>query len=415
MRSPIRGAESLAALLVLSWSCGPSGPPPRRASTRFTPPERDEPHGRKAPPPPPRASSSSVRSLVESEGNRFGIGLCVVRADDTATCGCVVSADPDHPPMFKIIPRPVARYTGVRAIAPAGDHRCTLKADGTVWCRGSNKRGQLGLGHTQRRRLPTLIPKLRDLVSLTTSWRSTCAVRKDGTAWCWGDAAQGQAGDGGKVCGEDDRCAARRLQKRPSRVRGLARELTGVKSVHSSHEFACALKANGRVWCWGNNRNGQLGDGSRSSASVAGRVSALAHVRQLAVDEKQSCAVTRDGKLWCWPLPGRRRVPVRIPGLAQVRHVATGASHVCAIAAGGKVYCWGANQHGQLGDGTTTARPKPTAVPGLTGVTVLLGLSFSTCAARADGTLYCWGAIGQRTGAKRQTVPTPRKVKLIGK
>jgi len=422
MRTPIRWVESRAtapvlgaiALLFLWSNCGPSASTRRRTSSRFTPREGREPRGRTAAtaPTPARPSSSAVRALVESEGNRFGIGLCVVRADDTAACGCVVSADPDHPPTFKVIPRPVARYTGVRAIAPAGDHRCTLKSNGTVWCRGNNSHGQLGLGHTQSRRLPTRVPKLRDVVSLAASWRSTCVVRKDTTVWCWGDAAQGQAGDGGKVCGEDDdRCADRRLQKRPTQVS----KLTGVLSVHSSHGFACALKSNGRVWCWGKNSSGQLGDTTRTSTSDAGRVSSLANVRQLAVDEKQSCAVTRDGSLRCWPLPGHRRVPVRISGLRNVRHVATGTSHACAIVEGGKVNCWGANKYGQLGDGTTTARKKPVAVTGLTGATVLLGLSFSTCAARTDGTLYCWGAVGLRKGSKRQTVLTPRKMRLIGK
>jgi alpha-tubulin suppressor-like RCC1 family protein len=111
----------------------------------------------------------------------------------------------------------------------------------------------------------------------------------------------------------------------------------------------CALRT-GALYCWGDNRHGQLGDGTTAS----------------------------------------RHTPALVHGMAQgVSAVATSARHTCAIK-DGAVYCWGANEAGQLGDGTTTARPSPAATPTLTGVTQLAAGPQNTCAIK-DGALYCWG------------------------
>lgn len=401
--------------ITLLWQPGCSaGDAPARQTTPGDPTALDPDARRGAPEGRRRPPAGPVRALVEVEGNRFGVGLCVVRTR-SARCGAVVSADPNHPATFKVIPRPVKRVSGIRALAPGGDHHCELKTDRTVWCRGSNTRGQLGLGHLRAQRRLSQLPKLQGVVSLATSWRTSCAARTDGSAWCWGDAASGQAGDGGQVCPEgDDRCANGRLHKSPHRVAGLG----NVRQVFAAYGFACGLKKDATLWCWGENDAGQLGDGTRRTSSKPRRVRGLSGVRQVALSTNQSCAVTTSGALWCWPGPGkgqRRLHPRRIPGLTGVSAVAMGTDHVCAVATGGQVWCWGKNQQGQLGDGTRKDRPNPVRAQGVTGAKVLLGLTASTCAARADGTLWCWGAMGLRTGRSRQQISLPRKVRLIGK
>lgn len=406
---------TLPAALLLLTACPAGDPPPRRTSPGGARPATKPRHPQRVSTAGPRrrAPAGPIRALVEVEGNRFGVGLCVVHTN-TARCGAVVSADPNHPPTFTVIPRPVRRLSRVRAMAPGGDHHCDLRTDGTVWCRGKNSRGQLGLGHLRASRRPTKIPTLTSVISLAASWRTSCAARRDGTAWCWGEAANGQAGDGGRICPEDnDRCAAGRLHKSPHRVAGL----TGVTQVFASYGFACALKKDATLWCWGANDSGQLGGGSKRFTSRPRRLRGLTGVRQVALGTIQSCAVTRSGDLWCWPRPGkgRRRYSPRRVGLKGVTAVATGTDHVCAIAARGEVWCWGKNKHAQLGDATHKASQRPVRAQGLSGVTTLLGLTASTCAAKADGSLYCWGAMGLLTANKRQQIPVPRRVRLIGK
>ncbi len=406
-----------AAVLLLS-GCPAGEGPPRRTSTGKSGPGAGAHDARRSALTTQggrnSAAEGAIRGLVEVEGNPFGVGLCVLR-DTTARCGAVVSADPNHPPTFTVIPRPVKRLSKVRILAPGGDHRCDLRTDSAVWCHGNNSRGQLGLGHLRSVRLPERVGRLTNVVSLSTGWRTTCAARRDGTAWCWGEAASGQAGDGGRICPEDnDRCEARRLHKSPHQVVGL----TGVEQVYAAYGFACALKRDATLWCWGTNDTGQLGDSTKRSTSRPRRVRGLTGVRQVALSTNRSCVVTRTGALWCWPGPrkgSRRLLPRRIPGLTGVTAVATGTDHVCAIAAAGKVWCWGDNKRGQLGDSTRKARKRPVRAGSLTGATTILGLSASTCAAKADGSLWCWGAMGRRTGNKRQQILAPRKVRLIGK
>jgi alpha-tubulin suppressor-like RCC1 family protein len=96
-------------------------------------------------------------------------------------------------------------------------------------------------------------------------------------------------------------------------------------AVTAGAEHNCALDADGAVWCWGDNRYGQLGDGTLSDRSGA----------------------------------------VMVLGLANVLTVEAGAQHTCAVRRDGAVLCWGRNHLGQLGDGTTSDRVVPGVVPGL--------------------------------------------------
>ncbi len=93
--------------------------------------------------------------------------------------------------------------------------------------------------------------------------------------------------------------------------------------------------------------------------------------------------------------------------------LATGGEHTCALSGSGGVSCWGWNGHGQLGDGTTTARSLPVAVTGLeTGVTAIAAAGATTCALKSDGELLCWGAnvLGQLGDGSRVDRPVATQV-----
>lgn len=110
------------------------------------------------------------------------------------------------------------------------------------------------------------------------------------------------------------------------------------------------------------------------------------------------------------------RTPARVLGLgSDIEAIAAGAFSTCAVSGSGAAKCWGFNSSGQLGDGTTTTRLKPVAVKRLSsGVEAISAGGFHTCALTTGGAVKCWGAnddgqVGDGTGA-----PRLRPVQVVG-
>ena len=125
------------------------------------------------------------------------------------------------------------------------------------------------------------------------------------------------------------------------------------QSIAAGDEESCAVLTTGHVKCWGYNAFGQLGYGKRKETSD---------------------------------------VPVEVKGLTGVAQVAVGSLYACALQTGGHVECWGANQEGQLGDGTTTDTNVPVEVSGLSGATELSAGAWTTCVLLEGGHVSCWGS-----------------------
>ncbi len=149
----------------------------------------------------------------------------------------------------------------------------------------------------------------------------------------------------------------------------------------------------------------------------------------LATSKDLSCAITGNtangGDLYCWGYGGRGELmlddgqstslePVQIKDLDFVTAVSIDPyGTVCAISRG-DLYCWGANESGQVGNGSTSRSvPAPTKVLGLTGVTAVSSAFESTCAV-AGGLVYCWGSSDfQQIPGTRNDTPVPVKIEGI--
>jgi alpha-tubulin suppressor-like RCC1 family protein len=229
----------------------------------------------------------------------------------------------------------------------------------------------------------------------------SCGLTQGGSVYCWGSNYLGQLGDG-TVSDRD----------RPTPVAvGEGLQRGRVAAIAAGYTHTCALTVDGRLFCWGYNQSGRLGDGTRAQARfhpVLVRPGAGLHpgsVTAVALGTRHTCATTST-HLFCWgdntfgqlgdgttttrPLPTR----VRLPG-DRASSFTAGTLHTCALA-GPSLHCWGFNGSGQLGDGTTTRRPLPTPVGRGTAFArkrvraVEAGVSH-TCAL-ADTGVSCWGS-----------------------
>jgi alpha-tubulin suppressor-like RCC1 family protein len=211
-----------------------------------------------------------------------------------------------------------------------------------------------------------------------------------GAIRCWGDNTQGQLGDGTTT----DSLS-------PVTVSGLGGPATNVVTGDSQ---TCALTTAGGVKCWGNNLNGQLGDGTTTQSSVPVDVTGLASgVTALAAGDNHTCAALSTGtvKCWGWGTSGQlgnntitsSSTPVDVQGLpaTTVTALTGGYRHTCAALSDGSARCWGRNTEGQLGNSTNIASRVAITPTGLgSGVTAIVAGGAHTCAVQG-ATTKCFG------------------------
>jgi alpha-tubulin suppressor-like RCC1 family protein len=186
----------------------------------------------------------------------------------------------------------------------------------------------------------------------------------------------------------------------PVQVSTLTSGVTAV-GVGSSH--TCAVQSGG-VKCWGANSSGQLGDGSVSPHGTAAAVTGLTSgVAAVVAGQAHSCALTTSGGVKCWGSntagqlgdnsTTQRLTPVNVSGLTSgVVAITAGQAHTCAVTTAGIVKCWGSNASGQIGDNTNMTRQAPVTVANIaSGATAVAGGNQHTCALVSGG-VKCWGS-----------------------
>jgi alpha-tubulin suppressor-like RCC1 family protein len=278
----------------------------------------------------------------------------------------------------------------VDVVSAADAHSCALGEEGAVSCWGYNGDGELGDGTGMDSPTPVAVAGLDEGVTDVASGElHTCAVLDSGGIRCWGFNVVGQLGDGTT----DDALA-------PVSVVGLS---NGVQVDGGEDDFTCAVTTGSAAYCWGNNDEGHLGDGTTQTRSTPVQVSGLGSgVDTVSAGGSHACALMAAGTVRCWGRgyegqlgnsmnPGSL-VPVEVANLDNIVEISAGAFHTCALDAGGYVYCWGSNGSGQLGDGTNNSRADPELVTSLpNGVTHIAAGYYNTCAVEIDGRLFCWG------------------------
>jgi len=280
--------------------------------------------------------------------------------------------------------------TGPGATSTGHLFTCAL-VEGQAYCWGNNSYGQLGDGTYTTRLTPVPVSGGLTFQSIMTGPWHACGVTVAGDAYCWGRGDSGQLGDGTITW------------RRPTP--GLVSGGLTFKSIarDGGGRHACALTPAGDAYCWGWNYYGQLGDGTTTSRLTPTLVSGDHSFQKLSSGHYHVCGVTQDGEGYCWGTniysqlgdgtTVNRLVPTPISGghTFELVSLGQGGMHSCGITSTGETYCWGRNDHGQVGDGSTTQRSVPVPVAGnLDFRTLGIGMDH-TCGATATGETYCWG------------------------
>jgi alpha-tubulin suppressor-like RCC1 family protein len=296
-------------------------------------------------------------------------------------------------------------------VSAGSNHSCALDASGMVWCWGSNDDpastdcfGQLGTGddcsvlpRTNRPAFGIDRSQVEPVVvSLQTRSNLNCARNDAGQVYCWGSGAHGQIGDGQNLA----------VNPTPAPVQGLGGPAV---AVALSECYACALRADALV-CWGDYDEGCAGDGLPNQAEAVfdqfafDAAACITKNGCIAGGRDHTCFIDALGKVYCFndnefgqlgiaPSSARSAQPVEVAGLPGfANQLVAGDAFTCALQSDGAVYCWGANESGQLGDGSLESSHVPVQV-NLSGTARLIAAGAShACAVLDSGGVQCWGS-----------------------
>jgi alpha-tubulin suppressor-like RCC1 family protein len=298
-------------------------------------------------------------------------------------------------------------------------HNCAVRTTGVLLCWGGNSDGQLGDGTQEDRWVPTEIQTGGRAASAYAGFRHSCALLENGELQCWGRNEEGQLGDGTIGVPYKFHGANSQLTPRTVDVGGT------VTSVMLGAEHMCVALDSHEVQCWGDNKFGQLGNGTRrgpggrfpdlmrSPTPVGVDLGGAKIIRLLGAPKFSTCAEMNNGSVSCWghvdygfPAATNSKIstgfadpnnyqssPVLYPVTGPFVQVAVGGYHMCSVTEFNNhmIQCSGFNNCGQVGDGTMLDRstPVPIAIGGSVAY-VGVGTSFS-CAMRDDARVFCWG------------------------
>lgn len=299
----------------------------------------------------------------------------------------------------------------------AGDnHSCGIAAEGRGYCWGWNAFYQRGNPTDPRDAEPVPLTIDMRFTTISAGAHHTCAIGVDTLAYCWGYNRYGQIGD-----------ATTSVAVAPKFVTGQIK----FAAISSGAWHTCALTAGGTAFCWGRNDYGQLGAGTDvNHSSVPLQVVADFPFAQIDAGATHTCGVARTGRLYCWGSnefgelgnggafsSGLAAANVPTPTSALFPNgemISAGVSHTCA-ALGADTRCWGRGLYGQLANGSFGDHyvPQPVRLLGINVPVTRLATGGRTHAcAISEGTIFCWGtgAAGQLGVIRSRIAVEPQRV-----
>ena len=367
-----------------------------------------------------------MQSCALHPGSRPGrpthrLGFLLPLSLVAAALGCREDAEsPTAPESSPALDATAATALAFYQVSGGWNHTCGVTSDNRVYCWGRNSEGQLGDGTTTRRLIPVPIGGTLRFRQISASFSSTCGVTTDYRAYCWGANYRGELGDG-----------TTSPHLRPAPVVG-GRQF---RHVEMSFEHTCGVTyPSNRVYCWGANEYGQLGLGTNTGPETAPYgpyssrpVAVIGGLtfRQVSAGYWHTCGVTTDDRVFCWGWNRYGQVgdssqawlrlkPYRVAGTRQYRQVDAGRDFTCAVTTGNRGFCWGYGKVGELGIGTASSSRFPKAVAGGLSFERVTAGAFHACGETTLNRAYCWGINGAGNIGDGTTVTRLAPVAVIG-
>jgi alpha-tubulin suppressor-like RCC1 family protein len=279
------------------------------------------------------------------------------------------------------------------SVARGGLHECGLRSDGLVICWGDDADAQRGFPSPDpdpqsdgaRDNPPELAPVagIHDAVAVSAGLMHSCAIRRGDRVSCWG-----------RVFGDD------RAPGNPRRGTSVTFPSKGVEEIVAARFFSCARSSDGHVSCWGDNAEGQLGDGTRARRLSPVRVRGLDDAAQIAAGGAQACALRKNGAVACWG-EGWKGL-VQIEGFPRVvTRLAVDDIAACALLDDGRVACF-------RNDASPLA--KTHVVPEVEGVVELHASGMELCARTDEGPILCWSETPTGRSEPDESKPSPLRL-----
>ena len=325
-------------------------------------------------------------------------------------------------------------HADTKTIACGSRHSLFIMTDGSLWAWGSNDCGQLGDGTTTNRSAPIQIGEDKDWLSVSAGDMYSTATKNDGSLWTWGSNDYGQLGDGTTInhlapthVGTDINAASHgdyNMWLLYERQRGYA--WASWVSVSIGNNYTVAIRTDGSLWAWGDNRYGRLGDGTVTNQYKPILIWSQGSWRNVSVGYNHTLAAKADGTLWAWGgnQSGKlgdstvttfdannntienndKLLPIEI--MQDVARAEAGTNHSLAIKRDGSLWAWGNNKSGQLGNGTNIDAAE--AVKIMDDVVAAAAGNWHSIAIKTDGSLWAWGCndngqLGDGTNTDRNT------------
>ena len=318
-------------------------------------------------------------------------------------------------PQGSLPPYTLAKVPGLTGIVAAeAGVACSfaVRADGTLLTWGINSgNGKLGttpLSFFEERaswgpnaNVPVPLAVRFDAIDVSTMKDHTLALTRDARVYAWGTGDKGQLGIGPMpvIKLRHESPSAYPYTPFPVEIAGLS----GVLAISAGYTHSLAVMKDGTVRAWGENRWGEVGDGTTAVRNAPVVVPGVKDVVGVAAGQGFSAAVLRDGTVMTWgnrihgslgrmPASDNRAdpVPALVPGVNGVRRIVAGYSHVLALTEAGTIISWGMPDFGQLGRAGASNRA-PSAIPGLGGVQSIAAHENTSMAVLASGRIMTWG------------------------